>query len=263
MRAFLQVVSSCGFVMLLIVATVMAVEPAYSGFSAPTGIAVAPDGSLFVSNWGGGTVERIAPDGTRHVVASGIQSPAGVALDAQGDLYVAAYSGDYVMRVSANGGQTRVAEGFATPTGIVFSADGRLLVTNRASGEIIAVDPKTGRKQSIANGLSLPVGVVEMRDRSLVVSQYGGRVTRILPDGTKLELGGSFSRPGVGIIADSSDAIMVIDNGADVVRRVTYDGKSEVVVDHLAGSAVALGRAEDGSLLVGTWGAGHLYRIPR
>lgn len=263
MNAFLRVVVSGVFVMLLIMVTVIAVEPAHTGFSAPTGIAVAPDGSVYVSNWGSGTVERISPDGTRSVVVDGIQSPAGVAFDAQGDLYIAAYSSDNVLRVSKEGKQIRVADGLATPTGIAFSADGRLLVTNRASGEIIAIDPKTGRKQSVANGLSLPVGVVEMQDKSLVVSQYGGRVTRVRPNGTKQELGASFSRPGVGIIADGSDAVLVIDNGADAVRRVTFDGKSEVLVDGLAGSAVALGRAEDGSLLVGTWGAGHLYRIAR
>jgi hypothetical protein len=47
----------------------------------------------------------------------------------------------------------------------------------------------------VARGLSLPVGVVEMPDGSIVSSQYGGRVTRILPDGKVQELGQSFNRP--------------------------------------------------------------------
>lgn len=62
-----------------------------------------------------------------------------------------------------------------------------------------------------------------MPDRSLVVSQYGGDVTRIMLDGSRHELGQSFVRPGVGILADDTDAVLVIDNGANLVRRVTFD----------------------------------------
>ena len=113
----------------------------------------------------------------------------------------------------------------------------------------------------VARGLSLPVGVVEMPDGSIVSSQYGGRVTRILSDGMVQELGQSFNRPGVGILADGDDAVLVIDNGASVVRRVSFDGQSSVVVDGLSGSAVALGRAANGDLLVGTWGSGNIYRV--
>ena len=85
--------------------------------------------------------------------------------------------------------------------------------------------------------------------------------TRILPDGKVQELGQSFNRPGVGILADGDDAVLVIDNGASVVRRVSFDGQSSVVVDGLSGSAVALGRAANGDLLVGTWGSGNIYRV--
>jgi len=74
--------------------------------------------------------------------------------------------------------------------------------------------------------------------------------------------GGSQSfNPGVGILADGDDAVLVIDNGASVVRRVSFDGQSSVVVDGLSGSAVALGRAANGDLLVGTWGSGNIYRV--
>jgi virginiamycin B lyase len=48
---------------------------------------------------------------------------------------------------------------------------------------------------------------------------------------------------------------------ASVVRRVSFDGQSCVVVDGLSGGAVALGRAANGDLLVGTWGSGNIYRV--
>lgn len=206
-------------------------------------------------------MERIATDGTRSVYARSIPSPAGLAVDREGVLFIAAYSGDFIAKAGKDGTIGKVAEGFATPTGIAFASDGMLLVANRSSGEIVKLDIHTGEKRRVADGLSLPVGVVEMPDKSLVVSQYGGRVTRVMPDGTKQELGESFSRPGVGIVADGSDAVLVIDNGAGVVRRVDFQGKSDVAAEGMQGSAVALGRAPNGDLVVGTWGAGNIYRL--
>ncbi|MBR7518342.1 hypothetical protein KC217_21990, partial [Mycobacterium tuberculosis] len=79
--------------------------------------------------------------------------------------------------------------------------------------------------------------MTEMDDGSVVTSQYGGRVTRVLPDGSTRELGQSFIRPGVGILPDGPDAVVVIDNGASLVRRVFLDGRSEVVAEGFEGSA--------------------------
>lgn len=193
---------------------------------------------------------------------SDIRHPAGIAIDATGAVFVAAYSGDYIVRIAPDGTSTRVAEGLATPTGLAFAADGRLLVANRGSGEILSIDLSNGSRRVVARSLSLPVGLVEMKDGSVVASQYGGRVTRIVPDGSMQELGHSFTRPGVGILADDPNAVVVIDNGAGLVRRVAFDGSSNVIAKGFEGNAVALGQARNGDLLIGTWGAGAIYRTP-
>lgn len=238
-----------------------AIEPILQGFSAPVGIHALNDTDFLVSNWGGGTVERIQADGKRTIFLDKIASPAGIAVDAAGAVFVSSYSGDNIVRIAPDGTRTIVAERLATPTGIAFARNGRLLVANRSSGEIVALDLANGDRTVVARGLSLPVGVVEMPDGSVVSSQYGGRVTRITLDGTVQELGQSFERPGVGILADGDGAVLVIDNGAGVVRRVSFDGQSRIVVNGLSGSAVALGRALNGDLLVGTWGSGNVYRV--
>lgn len=243
---------------LMSAAVAYAIEPFLQRFSAPVGIHALGDAEFLVSNWGGGTVERVQSDGKRSVFLDNILSPAGIAIDAAGVVYVSSYSGDIIVGVGPDGKRRTVADGLATQTGIAFARDGRLLIANRSSGEIVAFDTKTGNRTVVARGLSLPVGVVEMPDGSIVSSQYGGRVT--LPDGKVQELGQSFNRPGVGILADGDDAVLVIDNGASVVRRVSFDGQSSVV-DGLSGSAVALGRAANGDLLVGTWGSGNIYRV--
>ncbi|MBJ6135755.1 hypothetical protein JAU75_23205 [Ochrobactrum sp. Q0168] len=146
-------------------------EKLWDGFNAPTGIAVHSDGTVYVSNWGDSTVERIAADGKRSTVLKGIASPAGIAVDADGTVFVSSYSGDYIVRVNPDGSHTRIAENLATPTGIAFSAEGRLLVANRAAGEILSIDPSNGLPRVVARSLSLPVGVTEMADGSQVTSQ--------------------------------------------------------------------------------------------
>ena len=150
--------------LVLLAVPAVAMEPLYGGFSAPTGIAAGKDGSLYVSNWGSGTVERIAPDGTRcSVFMDTIQAPAGIAVDDGGAVYVAAYSGNAVHRMD--------------------------------------------------------------------------------------------------IVTDGADAVLVVDNGANAVRRLRMDGSSQTVLSGMAGSAVALGRAASGAVLVGCWGSGNIYVI--
>jgi hypothetical protein len=71
------------------------------------------------------------------------------------------------------------------------------------------------------------MSVVEMADGSLVATQYGERLTRVLPVGKTQELGESFDWRGLGIVADGPDAVLAIDNGAGVVRRVSFGGRRE------------------------------------
>lgn len=253
----------CLLAAIILAPEAQALEAVHTGFKSPTGMASGQDGALYITNWSGGSVEKIAPDGTRTVFLGDFTSPSGIAVDNAGAVYVASYSGDYIERVGPDGKRSRVVENLATPAGLSFSSDGSLLIANRASGEVISLNLATGEKRSLAGSFSLPVGVVEMPDKSLVVSQYGGGVTRVMPDGTRQELGQSFVRPGVGILTDGPDAVIVVDNGASILRRVTFDGRSSEISGKLPGSAVALARDHDGNFVVGTWGTGGLYRIAK
>ena len=238
-------------------------ETVYQGFQSPT--AIVSDGhAVYVSDWSADHIVRIAADGTHRTLPVKIASPAGLALDKNGVLYAASYSGDYILRIDTDGRNRRIAEGLATPTCIAFARSGELLVANRAAGEIVALNVETGKRRIAGSGLSLPVGVTETADGSLVVSQYGGRVTRITPDGQQHEIGQPFTRPGVGIMTDGTQAVLVADNGAGLVRRVSLDGKeSRPITPKLQGSVVALGRGLHGETLAGAWGSGNIYRIKR
>ena len=68
-----------------------------SGLPSATGIAVAANGTIYLSLFGSGAPEaapktgrvmQITPDGTQTIIASKLNYPAGMALGADGDLYV-------------------------------------------------------------------------------------------------------------------------------------------------------------------------------
>lgn len=237
------------------------VKKVHEGFQSPVAI-VASGGALYISDWSADNVIRIGKDGRRRVLAANVPAAAGLAVDARGRLYVASYAGDYIARLDEDGRIVRIAENLATPTGIAFAKNGELLVANRASGQVLAVNVANGAKRRVSEGFDLPVGVVETADGSIVVSQYGGRVTRVLPDGSRQELGQDFVRPGVGIAADGNYAVLVVDNGAGVIRRVDFNGKTDAVTSRLGGNVVALGKGIDGEWLIGAWDGG-IYQLAR
>ena len=201
-------------------------KPKYTGFSSPTGLAYGRDGSVYVSNWSAGTVERITRDGKRSVHVKGLEAPAGLAVDRQGALYIADYNADVVYRAPAAGKLEKFASGFHTPTGISFDSRQNLLVTNRASNELMSVSPD-GRSSRVADGLRTPVGVVEAADGTIYVSNYeGGVLSRVTRDGTVETHSKDFDGLGVGIVADKAGSVFVTDRTAGEIKRVARMARS-------------------------------------
>lgn len=227
-------------------------------FNAPTGIAFDSSGAMYVTNWSGNSVVKIDTKGNKQTVYSNISSPAGIVIDKQDNIYVSSYSDDYILKITANGEAQKISDGYHTPTGIAFSNSGNLLITNRSTGEIVSLNLNSGQKEIIVRGLSTPVGVTQLPDDSLVVSQYSGRLTMIDPNGNKTELGSGFTRPGVGIVTVSPSVVAVIDNGANMVRQIDVKTKKlDTLVSSLSG-AVALALYNN-HYYIGTWGDGAVY----
>lgn len=229
-----------------------------SSFNAPTGIAFDTKGAMYVTNWSGNSITKINTNGKRETVYADIEAPAGIVIDAQDNIYVSSYDGDYILKINANGKAEKISDGYHTPTGIAFSNTGKLLVTNRSTGEIVSLDLNSGRKEIIARGLTTPVGVTQLPDNSLVVSQYSGRLTLISPDGNQTELGQEFNRPGVGIVTVSPNVVAVIDNGADMVRTVDVKTKTVNTLVNSIPGAVALAYHQN-RYYIGAWQNSTVY----
>jgi len=128
-------------------------------FDTPTGLAVAPDGSIDVADTGNELIRRIAPDG----LVSTVQS-----IDVTGS-----------------------AEGVVRPIGIAAMAERRLAVTDRR-GRIVEMTPMgvtrtlAGSASGYMNGdnatarFRAPTGLALRGDGALVVADAGNRMIRLL-----------------------------------------------------------------------------------
>lgn len=232
----------------------------WDGFSSPVGMAFDATGHLYVAEWGAGRVCRIDAQGRRSIFAEGLSGPSGLAIGSDGTIYVASYSRDEVYRFTPAGVRSVHVTGLATPAGIGFDRAGRLLIANRRTHQILAVTT-AGRPEVLIEGLQTPVGVVQTPDGGYVVSNIGGGVTIIRPDGSRVEAGRAFQTPGPGVAITKEGRVFVVDYGGTTVREILSSGESRPAAEGLR-SPVGLTTTPDGSsLIVAAWGDGAIYRI--
>jgi RHS repeat-associated protein len=154
----------------------------------PYGVAVGPDGSLYIADYGNNRIRRVTPDGTITTVAGngsyGIGGDGGTAAQAQlspdrvavgpdGSLYITDSSDDRVRRVTPDGIITTVAGSYDCPNSsyTCFSGDG---------------GPATQAK------LKTPEGVAVGSDGSLYIADSDNhRIRRVGPDGLITTVAGS------------------------------------------------------------------------
>jgi sugar lactone lactonase YvrE len=147
--------------------------------SAPEAVVVADDGTVFVSEFEGGRVDALRPDGAIEAIVDGLRSGTGLALDRDGALYVADHGSACILALGAgapravagtcgrpgfsgDGGPALDAQ-MKDPIGIAFGSNGDLFVADEENARVRAVDPN-GVISTIAGGgrtaaLEAPVGV--------------------------------------------------------------------------------------------------------
>ncbi len=172
----------------------------------PYAVAVAPNGTFYVSAWGGYTVSEFRPQGDGYAVRRiGVgRHPSALALNASGSrLYVASGSTDRVMVV--NTAQRRVVQTLSdappegpgegsTPNALALSADGRRLYVAEADANAVAVFDLAAGTADVAGAAGrdalagrIPTGwypsLVGVLGDSLFVATSKGMGTRANPNG--------------------------------------------------------------------------------
>jgi sugar lactone lactonase YvrE len=150
----------------------------------PMGVAIGPDGSLFIAEQGNhrirkvdtitGRISTLAGNGIPDLTGNGgaatearLNSPTGIAMNAEGKLYISD-TGNQCVRVvdlstgfihavagtgnsgfSGDGGPATEAE-LANPTGLAFDEEGGLYIADSDNDRIRRVDKKTGMITTVA-----------------------------------------------------------------------------------------------------------------
>jgi sugar lactone lactonase YvrE len=152
----------------------------------PMGIAVAKDGTLFVSDLELKQIVRIPVDSRNVEVVVGVEAPTGLALAANGDVLVICRAKDPVRRVTAAGEVSVVVSGtpFGFPQDIAVDGEGKIFVTDGYAKAIFsATSGEAPTKIFAGDPLVHPVGICRSGDVMLVVDPRAKKLFRLVDDG--------------------------------------------------------------------------------
>ena len=181
----------------------------------PFGLAVAPDGSVYVSDGGTGRIFQLTPEGVVRQVAENLDVPSAIALAPDGTLVVAETGSHTIIRVDPASGQIGAVAGvrghsgyadgeggaalFNAPVGVAVGPEGTIYVADTYNDRIRAIDAQS-QVRTIAGGGNGP-GMADA---------LAGTDAR-------------FDTP-CGVAVEPSGALVVADTGNNRLRRVELNG---------------------------------------
>jgi sugar lactone lactonase YvrE len=165
------------------------VKPYVTSLINPTGLALGPNGDLFVSCRHDGTIHRVTPDGRSQQWIEGMGVATGIAFDRVGNLFVGDRSGT-IFKISPESEIFVFAtlEPSVAAYHLVFHPSGDLYVSGPTTSSYDRVYRITqgGEVHVFYRGLGRPQGMAFDRDSNLyIAASLGGRrgIVRISPDG--------------------------------------------------------------------------------
>lgn len=223
----------------------------------PIGLAVGPDGAVYVADGGGSAVVRIDPRTKRRtIVATGFQHPVYLTFDAEGRMVVVdernrinRVDGTTKTLIAGNGRRAHTGDGGSATAaalsgagGMDFDRDGNLLVAEY-DGWIRVVRPDgtigtivgTGEEGYSGDGgpaakavVNAPHDLAVLTDGSVVIADsHNNALRRILPDGRIRTVTSAVGAP-VGVAPMPGGAFVVADGNGPIILVRPGRGKTTV-----------------------------------
>jgi sugar lactone lactonase YvrE len=234
-------------------------------FGDPFGIAIAMDGTIYVSDGETGRIYQLAPNGAAKVVAENLNTPSAIAIAPDGTLVVADTGSHTIKRLETKDGRVHVIAGvenragfndgngaealFNGPVGVAVGKDGTIYVADTYNDRVRAIDSE-GRVRTIAGGsepgyadsasgaqsrFDTPCGIAVDLDGTLVVADTGNhRLRRVQPDGAVTTIAGTG-------VQDSFDASL-LSASFNEPTGVAIDDEGTIYVAEAGGSGVRVCR---------------------
>lgn len=215
----------------------------------PTGLAFAPDGSIWFTDRGNNAIRRISPD--LEVKTLGM-----VAIDAGSAIWQGGFNskGEYyfidkakgMLRKfnPADGTATTIASGMKSPMNVIFDKDDNMYVSARDNKAIYKFTP-AGVQSTYATLTVAPNYITFDKRGNLIVGINGYQMMMVAPDGTQSVICGDNVKhdvyydgepgdplsahigPTFGICAASDGCIYYADQRFHVIRRLTPDANGD------------------------------------
>jgi sugar lactone lactonase YvrE len=200
-----------------------------TGFGLPVGLAMASNGTLYISDNNNGTILKVAPGGgTPTTYATGFSSPLALALDAAGFLYVADQGANQVVKVAPGGLSHTVLATSISPIGLALNAAGTILyATDNSAQELYSMPTAAPSTPTPLAPVSFPTGVAVGSDGTIYVSSSTTNSVRAVPLGggssTTYASGPSINFP-YGLAFDASGNLYISTFGGGTIQRVAPGG---------------------------------------
>ncbi len=147
-------------------------------FNSPLQAVVGPNGNLFVTALGTGSIREFAPDGTDLLeFATGLNTPTGLAFDSNGNLWVGENTPKKLTQLDASGNEIQSLSVGFRPTGMEFHSNGKMYVVGYDTGELYEFDGTTAT--SIASGMINPEDIAIGNDGNVYVADRGNNLVKV------------------------------------------------------------------------------------
>jgi sugar lactone lactonase YvrE len=164
--------------------------PFVTGITNATGLAIGPDGYLYVSSRNDGTIYRVSPEGAVSNYSEGMGIATGICFDGAGNLYVGDRSGT-IFKIAPDRQIFVYAtlEPSISAYHLAFGLDDRLFVTGptTSSYDTLYAIAQDGTAAVHYRGLGRPQGIaLDVAGNVYVPASLGGRrgIVQVSPDGT-------------------------------------------------------------------------------